>query len=647
MTAGRFRLSAGRQELLRARLRAEGFERTAGPTVPPRPDPAAPVPLTFAQQRLWFLEQLAAHGTAYVITAALQVVGDFRPEVFARACELVVCRHESLRTVFTEVGGRPVQLVREDLRPEVRIVELPGLPADAVEAEIRRREAELVARPFDLGAGPLLRVEVLRFGPDRAAVLLTLHHLVADRWSMGVLMRELTEAYADVLAGRPGSQSPLPVQYPDFARWQQDSWSASAWDADLAYWRRQLAGVPAELGLPTDRPRPPEKTYRGSSVPVELPPALVAPLRELARAEGATLFMVLAAAWKALLWRLSGTADVVVGTPVANRPLVELEPLVGLFVNTVALRTDLRGNPPFRELVRRVAAVCVAAYEHQALPFDRLVEDLQPDRSLAGTPVFQALLSYQNVPFPAWESGGVRVEPVSLEATKAEFDLLLDLFEDGDTVWGRLEYSVDLFGADTAGRIAAMFRRLVAAAAADPDRRIGRLDLLGPVQREALLADPGAGPGPAVADQVAARAGETPDAPAVRCGDAALGYAELDRRADRLARRLRDRGAGPGTLVGGALPASPDLVVGLLAVLRAGAGWLPVDPDEPAAAPAAATVVLTAGPTSGDDRALPLTDPSDPGDAAAAAAAAGGPGGRADVADVADVAESGRRLRDR
>ncbi|WP_051610875.1 precorrin-8X methylmutase [Micromonospora sp. M42] len=460
MSTRRFALSAQRLALLGNLLQEEGIDRAPARTVPPRADRDAPVPLTFSQSRIWFLEQFAAHTSAYVISTAMRVHGDFRADLFARACAEVVRRHESLRTVFFERDGRPYQQVRAELPPDVRVEDVPGVTPGEVDAELRRREEELIGRPFDLAAGSPVRVRLLRFGPQVTGVLLNLHHLVSDRWSMGVLLRELIDCYRALLTGGPHGLPELPVQYADFALWQQEPAAQQAWAADLAYWTGQLGGAPPEIGLVGDRPRPREKSYRGDSVPVEIPPAVVTRLRALSRQENATLFMVLQAAFAVLLHRLTGDEEVVVGSPVANRRLVELEPLIGLFMNTVALRTDLRGEPSFRELLRRVGAVCLAAYDHQGIPFERLVEQLQPERSAAGTPVFQVLFSYQNVPFPSWHDGPLRVEPVSLDARKAEFDLLLDLFEDGDTIWGRLEYSTDLFDGATARRHVGMFHLL-------------------------------------------------------------------------------------------------------------------------------------------------------------------------------------------
>ncbi|MGW5937077.1 amino acid adenylation domain-containing protein [Streptomyces celluloflavus] len=583
---GRFNLSSQRRELLESLLRAEGIERAPSRTVVPRQDPAAPVPLAFSQSRFWFLDRFSANSASYVISAGLRVHGDFRPEAFTRACQEAVRRHESLRTVFHEDGGQPVQQVRDDLPPEVRTVSLRHLSQDAAEAETERREAALVARPFDLATGPLLRVEILVLAPDEAVVLVNLHHIVTDRWSMDILMREITGAYGALAAGRTAQLPPLTVQYADFARWQHGPAAQAAWQSDLEYWTRQLAGLPSETGLPTVLPRPKEKTYRGSSVPLRLPAGLLARLHEVGRAADATPFMVLTAVFQVLLARLSGNDDIVVGTPVAHRTQPELEPLVGLFVNTLVLRTDLSGDPTFHEALRRVAAVCLAAYDHQDIPFERLVEQLKPERSLAHTPVFQVLVSYQNVPIPVWNEGTVRAEPLALEAKKAEFDLLLDMFEDDGQVWGRLEYSTDLFDEPAARSLVARFERLLHAVAADPRQRIGDLPLLDDAEQRRLTAPTGADRPPDERDtplqtpfEDLARA--HPDAPAIRYGGHLLTYGQADRRANQLAHWLRRLGVQQGVLVGLCTDRTPERAIGALAVLKAGGTLLPLDPADP------------------------------------------------------------------
>ncbi|MBT8226877.1 MAG: amino acid adenylation domain-containing protein [Dactylosporangium sp.] len=610
-SAGRIRLSPERLVLLRSLLRAEGIQRAPTPTVVPRRDPGSPVPLTVAQRRLWFLDHLTEDGSAYVISAALRVHGDLDLDAFTRACDEVVRRHESLRTVFLEAGGRPFQQVRSDLRAEVLVVDLHGTSADAAEAEAQRRRAELAGRPFDLTTGPLLRIELLRLGPGASVLLLSMHHIVSDQWSMGVLMRELVGRYAALSAGLADDLPDLPVQYPDFAAWQQGPPAEAAWPADLAYWVRQLRGAPAEIGLATDRPRPREKSYRGSSVPIELPAALTAELRRLARAENATMFMVLAAAFTVLLHRLSGDEDIVVGTPVANRPLAELEPLIGFFVNTLVLRTDLSGNPTFREFLRRVTQVCLHAYEHQDVPFERVVEELRPERTLARNPVFQIMFAYQNVPLPAWNNGPVRVEPIPARSTTSKLDLTLDLFEEGDRIWGWLEFSTDLFDDDRARNMVRYLQRLLRSLTADPRQRIGEVPLLGADERQQMLAR---GCGPAlelptvggVHELVTARAAACPDAVAVVSGGTTVTFGDLEFRANRLARYLRDAGVGAESVVGLCLPDGAATVAAILATWKAGAAYLPLDPGHPVErlafmlADSRATVLVGTAKTLGD-----------------------------------------------
>src|SRR5450755_759866 len=650
--SGKLRPSQERLALLGNLLRAEGIERSSAPPLAPRGgDPGAPVPLTVSQSRLWFLDQFVADRSAYVIPAALRVRGDFRLDAFARACAEVVRRHESLRTVFFEVDGRPFQQVRADLRAEVRVADLQGMTAGAG-AEVARRQAELSSRPFDLTTGPLLRIELLQLGPAEAAVLLSMHHIVSDQWSMGVFLRELMSLYSAYVSGAESDLPELAVQYPDFAAWQRESASEAGWQADLAYWVPRLKGAPAEIGLPLDRPRPGERTYRGSSVAVELPPALVPALRALAHRENATIFMVLAAAFKVLLLRLSGNEDIVVGTPVANRPLAELEPLIGFFVNTLVLRTDMSGNPTFRELVRRVTTVCLEAFDHQVVPFERLVEELRPERSLSRTPLFQVLFGYGNVPFPALNGGEFRVAPMEIDSKTAKLDLALNLFEDGDMISGRLDYSTDIFDSGRARSMVRYLQRLLRSLAADPEQRIGGVPLLDERERRQVLAqglgpaagEPGAGGGVGgVHELVTAQAQASPDAVAVVSGGVPVSYAELEERANRLAHYLRAAGAGAESVVGLCLPGGAAMVTAILAVWKAGAAYLPLDPGHPAERLTfmladsrvkllAGTADALAGLSTGQFRTIAMDDPA----VADALAAGPAPSGAPTVAVTAD-----------
>ncbi len=569
------------------RLREQGA--TAGepatprtPTVPRRADPGRPVPLAFAQRRLWFLEQLSPGNRAYLLPAILRVRGRLDVAAFRRACDEVMRRHEVLRAVFPEIDGQPRLVVRPEVPAALEVHDL----TDGTETQVRARGESFFSRPFRLAEGPLLRLELLRLRGDEAVALLSMHHIVSDQWSMGVLLREVLTLYAAFAEDRDSPLPALCVQYPDFARWQQEALDREAERAGLDYWTRQLDGAPAELALSLARPRPPEKSYRGAVQALEIAPAVVRQLRALGRGEGATLFMVLAGAFQVLLSRLSGAEDVVIGTPVANRRLPELEPLIGLFVNTLALRTDLSGDPSFRELLQRVSRVCLDAYEHQDVPFERLVEALNPERSLARTPIFQVGFGLQNVPFPAWTGGGLHVEPLPADAGTAKFDLELLLTEDGESIKGRLEYSLDLFDEATARRIAQYFQRVLAGLAADPDQRVSRLPLLDEAERCQVLAlgDGGARewPGAGLIHQCfEAQAQATPGAEAVRFEGAGLTYAELDRRANQLAHRLRRLGVGRDVVVGVCMERSVEMVVSLLATLKAGGAYLPLDPGYP------------------------------------------------------------------
>ncbi|GID93891.1 hypothetical protein Adi01nite_33030 [Amorphoplanes digitatis] len=413
-----------------------------------------------------------------------------------------------------------------------------------------------------------------------------MHHIVSDQWSLGVLLHEVLTLYTAFAADQESPLPALPVQYPDFALWQQDTLGHAAGGADLEHWVRQLRGAPAELSLSLAATRPPEKSYRGAVLELDIAAPVLRELRLLGRREGATLFMVLAGAFQVLLSRLSGAEDMVIGTQVANRRLPEIEPLIGLFVNTLVLRTDLSGDPSFLELLRRVRQVCLDAYERQDVPFERLVEALKPERSLSRTPVFQVGFGLQNVPFPAWSAGGLTVEALPVDAGTAKFDLELLLTEEGDTVRGRLEYSLDLFDEDTAHRIVRYLQRVLAGAAAQPGQSIGSLPLLDETEHRDVLALGDGGrrewPGAGFIHQLfEARARATPDAEALRFEGEQLTYAELDRRANQLAHRLRRLGVGRDVVVGVCMQRSIEMVVSLLATLKAGGAYLPLEPGYP------------------------------------------------------------------
>jgi amino acid adenylation domain-containing protein len=551
-------------------------------TVPRRPPGLDPVPASFAQERLWFLDRLMPGSPAYNLPNALRLLGELSPGALEAAFGAVVRRHESLRTTFRERDGHPEQVIAPPGRWALPRVDLAALPEERRAAEARRLAEEEAVRPFDLARGPLLRTTLLRLGAAEHGLLLAMHHIVSDGWSMGVLVREVALAYAE----QPLPE--LPIQYADFAVWQRGWLSGEELERQLSYWRRQLAGVPASLDLPADRPRPALPTQRGARLPAAFDPALAAELGRLSRGSGSTLFMVLLAGFQALLRRLTGRHDVPVGSPIANRNRAEIEPLIGFFVNTLVLRGDLAGDPSFGELLARVRRTTLDAYAHQDLPFEQLVEELRPQRHLAVTPLFQVLFTLQNTPFDGVDLPGLSFAPLEFAVTSAQFDLELIAWEAGGTLATSLTYSSELFDGATIRRLARSFETLLRGALADPGRRLSEVSLLAASERAQVLREwndtrRDDGRDLPLHRLVAERAAADPHAMAVvSAAGEALTYGELGARAARLARRLRALGIGPETRVAIAAGRTPGLVVGMLAILEAGGSYVPVDPDYPA-----------------------------------------------------------------
>ncbi len=571
---------------LAARLE-EAIRGSAQEPQPPlvrRPEGEA-APLSYAQQRLWFLDQLEPGSAAYNVPGALRLNGPLRVEALERSLAEIVRRHEVLRTVFQASGGVPVQIVLPPGGPGLPVVDLEGLPAAVRETEALARIGEEAARPFDLEQGGPLQVVLLRLSAEDHLLSVGMHHIASDAWSLRILLRELSALYAAFLEGRPSPLPELPVQYADFALWQRRWLAGDALERQLASWRRILAGAPSSLALPTDRPRPAVPTYSGGRRPFHLGPAETGPLQDLARRDGWTFFMLLLAAFQALLSRSSGQEDVVVGSPIANRTRLETEGLIGFFTNTLALRLDLSGDPSFRELGRRARAAALESYTHQDLPFEKLVEDLAPERHPGRNPLFQALLVVQHEPEPP-RLPGLRARLLDVDPGVAKLDLTVMLIEEAGGVTGFLEHSRDLFDAATADRMLGHFRTLLAGVAADPGLRLSELPLLTAAERDELLAW-GRAPGPRarpelVHERVAAQAERTPEATAVELGSERLAYGELVARARGLAYRLAGLCVGPDVPVGIFLERSLHQMVAVLAVLEAGGAYFPLDPRYPA-----------------------------------------------------------------
>ncbi len=544
------------------------------------------LPASFAQQRLWFLDQLLPGSPIYNIRQAVRVSGDLDVVALRCALDALVARHEILRTTFESEGGQPVQVIASVGHIDVPLFDLSALQGQAREAEEQRLIAEEAQRAFDLRHGPLLRCTLLRLAPREHVLLLTVHHIVFDGWSSGVFKGELGELYCAARSGVPASLPPLPIQYADYAVWQREWLQGGILEGQLAYWRRQLEGV-AVLDLPTDFPRPAVQTFAGAIEPLRIEAGLTRALVELGRSEGATLFMTLAAGFQALLSRYSGQEDVAIGTPIAGRGRSELEGLIGFFVNTLVLRTDLGGAPSFRALLKRVRGVALGAYAHQDLPFEKIVEELRQNRDLSRNPLFQIMFVLQNTPEVELRLSELEVQGMELGGNTARFDLALSMVEHRDGLEGYLEYNTDLFMPATAARLAAHFGRLLAAAVADPDCPVTHLDLLSSEERRLLLVswnDTGA-QYPAercLHELFAEQALRAPRALALLSGQRTLGYGELEEHANRLAHTLRRRGVGRGSLVGLSLERSPELVIGLLGILKAGGVYVPLDPGYPA-----------------------------------------------------------------
>ncbi|MGE9751497.1 non-ribosomal peptide synthetase DhbF [Bacillus inaquosorum] len=550
------------------------------------------IPLSFAQRRLWFLHCLEGPSPTYNIPVAVRLSGELDQGVLQAALYDLVCRHESLRTIFPESQGTSYQHILEadQARPDLHVTEI-------AEKELSERFAEAVRYSFDLAAEPAFRAELFVIGPDEYVLLLLVHHIVGDGWSLTPLTRDLGAAYEARCHGKAPEWAPLAVQYADYALWQQELLGSgddpnSLIAGQLAFWKETLKNLPDQLELPTDYSRPAEPSHDGDTIHFRIEPELHKRLQQLARANRVSLFMVLQSGLAALLTRLGAGTDIPIGSPIAGRNDDALGDLVGLFINTLVLRTDTSGDPSFRELLDRVREVNLAAYENQDLPFERLVEVLNPARSRATHPLFQIMLAFQNTPdaelhLPDMESS-LRIHSVG----SAKFDLTLEISEnrlaDGtpNGLEGLLEYSTDLFKRETAQALADRLMRLLEAAESDPDQQIGNLDILAPEERSNMATDwqnvSEKIPHASLPEQFEKQAALSPDAIAVVYEDQSLSYAELNERANRLARMLISEGVGPEQFVALALPRSLEMAVGLLAVLKAGAAYLPLDPDYPA-----------------------------------------------------------------
>lgn len=556
------------------------------PVPPLRPVPhEGPCPLSAAQQRLWFLEQLGYSAHAYHLLEAVRLCGPLHVEALHQSLQDIVRRHEILRTTFANVGGQPRQVVGLSAHLSIDGVDLRAMPHNEQEQEIQRLARTAVQRPFDLEQGPLLRVTLVQLSDVEHVLVLTMHHIIFDGWSHGVLWRELTALYNARTAGQPAPLPALSLQYADFAHWQSQWLQGAVLDAPLAYWQRQLADS-ATLQLPTDYPSPTLPTFQGARSYLPLSATLTHALKALSQRHGVTLFMTLLAAFQALLARYTGQDDIVVGSLIANRTQLASEPLIGFFVNILVLRTDLSGDPSFRALLARVHEVTSRAYEYQDVPYEKLLEILRLPRDLRRSPLFQVMCVLHNTPPQAPELSGLTAYPLVIDPGTARFDITLEFWETPTGLRGHFEYSTDLFQAAKIARMAGHFQTLLEGIVADPEQRLSQLPLLSADERQCLLVEWNSTAAPSPLDQCLhevfeAQVQRTPNAIAVRCGDASLTYDELNRRANQVAHYLRALGIGPEALVGLCLERSLAMLVGLLGILKAGAAYIPLDPTYP------------------------------------------------------------------
>jgi len=544
-------------------------------------------PLSYAQQRLWFIEQLNPESATYNVASAARLRGKLSAAALERTFSEIIRRHEVLRTSFTVIDGSPVQVVTPPRPADLPLVDLSELPKSEREAEANRLAGWERRRPFDLASYPLLRTTLVRLNEDEHFALLTMHHIVSDGWSMGVLVREVSTLYTAYTSGAASPLAELPIQYADYAAWQRKQLSGEALEQRLSYWRQQLAGAPALLELPTDKPRPALPTTRGDTHSMVLSKPLTQKIKELSQRRGTTLFITLLAAFQTLLLRYTGQEDISIGTPVSGRNRLEMEGLIGFFVNTLVMRGDCSGDPRFCELLERAREVALGAYSNQDVPFEKLVDELQIERSLSHTPLFQVLLVVQNVEQGRLELPGLTLNGVQAAGGTAKFDLTLHVVEDVDHMSATFEYKTDLFEAATIKRMGRHFERLLEGIVADPQQRLSELPLLDETEYQQALVDWNDTAEPIEQSQLCvheafeAQVERTPDACALVFKDQRLTYSELNCRANQLAHHLRSLGVGPEILVGICVERSIEMVMAILGTLKAGGAYVPLDINYP------------------------------------------------------------------
>ncbi|BAY23196.1 non-ribosomal peptide synthase [Calothrix sp. NIES-2100] len=544
------------------------------------------IPLSFPQQRLWFLDQMEGNSAVYNMAAAVEITGNLQVSILEQIISEIIQRHAILRTNFKTVDGNAVQIITPQFTINIPVIDLQTLPAAAQFAEVERLAIAEQLKPFDLANDCLLRVTLLHLAPESYVLLVTMHHIVSDGWSMGIFIQEFSTLYTAFSQNQPSPLPELAIQYADFAYWQRQCLQGEVLENQLNYWRQQLAGIPPILELPTDRPRPPVQTFQGQNLYFELNQNLTKQLNILCQKSGTTMFMTLMAAFATLLYRYSRQSDIVIGSPIANRDRQETHSLIGLFVNSLVLRTNLEGNPSFAELLQRVKQVALDAYAHQDVPLERLVEALQPERSLSHMPLFQVAFAMQNTPMGKLELPNLSLNLLKIENRTAKFDLTLSMQETESGILGEWEFNTDLFDATTISRMAGNFQTLLENIVVNPQQRIAEVSLLNASEQYQLLVDwnntaTDYPQGKCIHNLFEEWVEKTPDAVAVVFENQQLTYRELNDRANQLAHQLQTLGVKPDVLVGICVERSLEMIVGLLGILKAGGAYVPLDPNYP------------------------------------------------------------------
>ncbi|NET61201.1 MAG: AMP-binding protein, partial [Symploca sp. SIO2E6] len=582
-----------KQDLVKRKTEIIDFLRQAYTNQKPSATPIQQIsregklPLSFAQERLWFLNKLYPNHCSYNVPIALNLSGLLNSAALEQSLNQIVQRHETLRTTFSEINGKPVQIVAPVTNLTLPVVDLEDSESTQEQSEkVKQLVKQEAMALFDLAQGLVLRVTLLRLDSERHVLLITMHHIICDHWSLGVLVRELSSIYEAFCQGKPSLLPELPIQYIDFAHWQRQWLTGEVFDKQLNYWKQQLAGVSPVIELPIDYPRPAEPTFKGGMEYFQLDLNLTQKLRQLGQESESTLFMTLLAAFFILLSRYSGQSDLVVGSPIANRNQEEIEPLIGMFVNTLVLRANLSDNPTFRELLNQVQKTTLEAYTHQDLPFEKLVEELDIERNLSHNPLVQVAFALQNSKMEAWNLPGLRVSQMAFDFDFTRFDLEIHFLEVSSGLEAYCLYSTDIFKPDTIARMMGHFQNLLEAVVSDPEQKVLQLPLMRSSELHQILVAWNNTKTNYPAEQCIhelfeAQVEKTPEAIAVVFEEQQLTYSQLNSQANQLAHYLQRLGVLPEMLVGICVERSVEMVVGLLAILKAGGAYVPLDPSYP------------------------------------------------------------------